>query len=76
MTFIPKEAIKGPVTHLDGLEVQTLYVRLTNGTTLLFIGPPLSDDDFMRIENVLFGDIVPQSLIPLASTQGTPDRTQ
>ena len=74
--FTPEKASRGPVTHLDGLEVQTLYVKLTNGTTLLFIGPPLSDDDFMRIENVLFGDIVPQNVLSLASSEGTPTTAQ
>jgi hypothetical protein len=70
---------KAPKTLLDdseGKDVQTLYVRLTNGTTLLFIGPPLSDDDFMRIENVLFGDIIPQNLLPLAAKQGATTTAQ
>ena len=47
-------------------EVQTLYVRLTNGTTLLFIGPPLPDDDFHQIENMVFGDLIPEKMLDLA----------
>lgn len=64
MNFV--EAMQMLLHRPEGEKVQVMYVKLTNGKVLVFLGAPVSPEDADQIESITFGEQVPPALIGLA----------
>lgn len=67
ITFL--SALETLLTGPDTQGVQTLYLRLKNGKTLIFLGSPVSEDDFNQIDDIHLGELVPIEFIGTARGQ-------
>ena len=45
--------------------VQLLYVHLSGGKTFVFVGSPISEEEFETLENVTFGECMPKAVFDL-----------
>jgi hypothetical protein len=46
-----------------GLMVQVVYVTLTDGQKLVFLGPPMDQNDVENVQEVVFGEHVHAALL-------------
>lgn len=46
-------------------KVQVIYVRLTNGKILVFLGAPVTPEEADQIESITFGEQIPPALVGL-----------
>lgn len=56
MSYADSLAISNLLNRDPDEPVQVLYVRLTNGKTIAFLGSPLSEDDFDHLDDITFGE--------------------
>jgi hypothetical protein len=61
------EALHKLLGEPDEELIQTVYVRLTNGKTLVFVGAPITDEEADQIEDIVFAEQIPACLIGLTS---------
>ena len=57
------KALEALLVGPDNEEIQTIYIRLKNGKTLVFLGAPVSEEDFDQIDDIRIGECVPVELI-------------
>ena len=64
-------AIRDLLCRDDDQEVQVLYVHLKNGKTLVFLGSPLSEEDFEKLDDITFGECIPPTFLNMIRMAGT-----
>lgn len=69
ITFL--SALETLLTGPDTEEIQTLYLRLKNGKTLIFLGSAVSQEDFEQIDDIHLGELVPIEFIGMNQGQRT-----
>lgn len=47
--------------------IQVVYVHLEDGRQLIFLGPPMSENELEQVKTVIFGESVSTKLILAAS---------
>lgn len=65
MTYV--EALQRILGRGEDAKVQVLYLKLVNGKILVFLGAPMSEEDFMNIEDVVRGEQVHPFLLGLSN---------
>jgi len=70
------EAMQVLLHHPNGEKVQVMYVKLTNGKILVFLGAPVSEEDFAQVDDIVLGECVNPAMIGLAALFGEPVQAQ
>jgi hypothetical protein len=70
------EALQALLHRPDGEKIQVVYVKLKTGKILVFLGAPVSDEDFDQVEDVVLGECVPPAMIGMAAMFGSPTTAQ
>jgi len=50
--------LRGPKGTEEEL-IQTVYIKLKNGKALVFLGAPVTEEDFDQIQDIHIGECVP-----------------
>lgn len=70
------EALQALLRRPDGERIQVMYVKLKNGKILVFLGAPVSEEDFDQIDDIMIGECVPAALVGIAARFGAPTTAQ
>ena len=61
------QALQTLLHRPDGDRVQVLYLRLASGKILVFLGAPMTQEEYESIEDCLLGEQIPPVLIGLSN---------
>ena len=70
------EALQVLLHRPEGEKVQVMYVKLVNGKVLVFLGAPVTEEDFAQIDDIVLGECVSPSVIGMAAMFGDSVRAQ
>lgn len=60
----------------EGERIQVMYVKLANGKVLVFLGAPVSEEDFAQIDDIVLGECVSPATVGMAAMFGETVRSQ